>query len=350
MSKDLSRLDPKRILVCQLRQIGDVIISTLCVEMLAERWPGAEIHFLTEAKCAPVLEHNPRLDRIWTVKNPHGPGDLRTHSGLSRQGFDLAVDFQQLPRARWAMLFSRAPVRLTAQARGFRRLFYTHFSHAPAKGGYAGKIKAGVLEPLGLHWSTENRPRLFLHHTETAWAKEHLRDSGLGPGETLVAVDATHWSDTRRWFPEGYAVALGMAAQERPDLKFYLLHGPGERDQVQAILEQCPASDRCILPPDEPPSLRRTMAIIAQSSLLVGNCSAPRHMAVALGVPSLVLVGSNGNTAWNFPSPEHGNIDKRVPCRKCNKNVCPTGTLDCLKAIEPEEVARRLTAMLREHP
>lgn len=346
MYLNLRTFAPRRILVCQLRQIGDVIISTACVEMLAKRWPQAEIHFLTEAKCAPVLEHNPRLARVWTVKNPHGPGDLATFLGLRRQGFDLAVNFQQLPRALWAMLFSRASMRLTNGTSGLKRLLYTHLSRARQKGGYAGRIKAGVLESLGLAWTPDCRPKLYLTQEETAQAENLLAKAGLRPGETLVAVDATHWSDTRRWFPEGYAAALGIAAEKRPDLCFYLLHGPGERETVKRIRDLCPAADRCILPLDEPPSLRTAMSVISHSALLLGNCSAPRHMAVALGVPSLVMVGSNGNTAWRFPSPEHATIDKRVPCRKCNKNVCPNGTLACLSSITPEEVAAKMLEML----
>ncbi|MBU1612430.1 MAG: hypothetical protein KKC99_11365, partial [Proteobacteria bacterium] len=67
MDIDLSTLTPRSILVCQLKQIGDVVISTAMVELLARRYPEAEIHFLTEARSAPILENNPHLTQVWKV-------------------------------------------------------------------------------------------------------------------------------------------------------------------------------------------------------------------------------------------------------------------------------------------
>ena len=56
MAVDLATFSPKRILVCQLRQIGDVVLATPSIELLKRRYPDAEIHLLTEKKCAPLLE------------------------------------------------------------------------------------------------------------------------------------------------------------------------------------------------------------------------------------------------------------------------------------------------------
>ena len=40
----------KRILVCQLRQIGDVLLATPSIELLARHYPEAELHVLTERR------------------------------------------------------------------------------------------------------------------------------------------------------------------------------------------------------------------------------------------------------------------------------------------------------------
>lgn len=67
MAVDLATFSPKRILVCQLRQIGDVVLATPSIELLKRRYPDAEIHLLTEKKCAPLLEHNPHLGKVWAL-------------------------------------------------------------------------------------------------------------------------------------------------------------------------------------------------------------------------------------------------------------------------------------------
>ncbi|MDR2604424.1 MAG: hypothetical protein LBC55_03610 [Desulfovibrio sp.] len=38
----------RRVLVCQLRQIGDVLLATPAAELLARHYPQAEIHMFTE--------------------------------------------------------------------------------------------------------------------------------------------------------------------------------------------------------------------------------------------------------------------------------------------------------------
>ena len=39
MAVDLATFSPKRILVCQLRQIGDVVLATPSIELLKRRYP-----------------------------------------------------------------------------------------------------------------------------------------------------------------------------------------------------------------------------------------------------------------------------------------------------------------------
>ena len=54
MAVDLATFSPQRILVCQLRQIGDVVLATPSIELLKRRYPDAEIHLLTEKKVRPA--------------------------------------------------------------------------------------------------------------------------------------------------------------------------------------------------------------------------------------------------------------------------------------------------------
>ena len=73
--KDLTNIHPRKILFCQLRQIGDVLLATPSLQLLKQHYPGAEIHLLTEKKCAPVLKNNPHVSHIWAIdkkalKNP----------------------------------------------------------------------------------------------------------------------------------------------------------------------------------------------------------------------------------------------------------------------------------------
>ena len=117
---DLATFKPKRILVCQLRQIGDVLLTTPSIRLLHERYPDAVIDIFTEKKCTPVLENNPHVRKIWALNKKELPtfwAELQFYARIARENYDLVVDFQQLPRCRFVTLMSRARVRHSRQSR-----------------------------------------------------------------------------------------------------------------------------------------------------------------------------------------------------------------------------------------
>lgn len=345
MSADISSLSPRKILVCQLRQIGDVVIATAMVELLARRWPGAELHFLTEARSAPILENNPHIAKVWALEKRGFFADLLFLLKAARGGYDLFIDFQQLPRTRMAALMTDAPVRLGASTKWYKHLRYTHLAKM-RNCGYAGRFKAQILAPLGIEWA-DQPPRMYLSDEERNWTETYLASQGFEEGDELIALDPTHWSDTRRWPARHWAGFIKLALEQRPNLRFYLFHGPGERGQVDEVVRLSGRAERCILPPDSPPSLRQTAAMAARARLQVGNCSAPRHMAVAVGTPTLTIIGSNGDTAWTFPdNSRHRIAFHHLPCSKCNRNTCKFGTLECLNDLPPEKVVELFFELL----
>lgn len=332
---DIATFKPRKILICQLRQIGDVILMTPLLELLKKRYPESELHVLTEKKCVPILEHNPYCDVIWPIDKKELTSlwkEVRYYRRVAAQTFDLVVDLQQIPRCRWVVCFSKAPVRLTRTPPWYNRWLYTHWVE-PEK-GYASAEKAGILSPLGIAWQGE-RPRLVLTPEEKQQAANHLASLGLLPGQTLIAVDPTHRRITRRWPAAHYAKLLELAATLRPDLRFLLLFGPGEEDIVAEIASLSGGAPH-LLPAGRLLSLREMAACIETASMLIGNCSSPRHMAVALGTPTLTIQGAT-SSGWIFPSSEHGWVGKDIGCRPCNKNSCDIG-IPCLKNLTPEEV------------
>lgn len=301
---DLATFVPKKILLCQLRQIGDVLLMTPVPELLKKRFPHCEIHVLTEKKCVPVLEHNPYIDRVWPIDKKQLSSlwkEVIFYREVASQGFDLVIDFQQTPRCRWVVGFSRAPVRLTRTPPWYTRWLFTHWLEPEKR--YASAMKAALLRPLGIEWNGE-RPLLVLTDAEKHAAREHIASLGLAPGEALVAVDPTHRRETRRWPVAHYAKLLELAAAARPGVRFQLLFGPGEESVVAQIAAASNTTDH-LLPLGRLLSLREMAACIAEATMLLGNCSAPRHMAVAVNTPTLTIQGAT-SSGWVFPSPEHG--------------------------------------------
>ena len=333
----------RKILVCQLRQIGDVILTTPALELLQRRFPQAQIHVLTEKKCLPVLEHNPHVARVWPIDKKALPNlwtELRYYRQIARENFDLVVDFQQLPRCRWVVAFSRAPYRLSYPPAWYKRPLY-NIRYEPAK-AYAAQQKANLLNPLGITWQGET-PKIFLTEEERQNAAIMLKDAGLAPHERLITVDPTHIRATRCWPAEHFAKLLDLVAEHDGSMRFLLLYGPGEEEVVAAVADNMERQDN-LLRMERMLTLREMFAVQAKSCLHVGNCSAPRHSAVAVGTPTLTILGATSRN-WTFPSLGHQDVSMGLSCQPCNKHDCPIG-IKCLRELAPETVFITLRDML----
>lgn len=343
MSVDLATFSPRRILVCQLRQIGDVVLATPSLELLKRRYPEAEVHLFTEKKCTPVLEGNPHIDKIWALDKKKLNTLFREvawYWQVARTGYDLVVDFQQLPRCRWVVAFSGAQVRLSYTPPWYTRLLYTHY--ADMLEGYSAMSKASVLRPLGITWNGE-RPHIWLTDEERAAARALLAQTGLQTGQRLISLDPTHRQSTRRWPVHHYAQLVRLLSARDPGLRFLPLWGPGEEKDIAELAALCPSGT--LLLPRRMLSLREMAACIAEAALHIGNCSAPRHIAVAVGTPTLTVLGST-SPGWTFPSSEHAHIALNLPCQPCNKNHCPRADRRCLTALTAAPVAEKAMEML----
>lgn len=341
MEHETLSLQPQRILVCQLRQIGDVLLSTPAIRLLKERFPEASIDILTEKKCISVLENNPNIDHIWPIdkkalSNPLKA--LRYYAKVGRNNYDLIVDFQQLPRCKWVVRFSRAAVKLTYTPPWYNRSLYTH--SIPMQGGYAAMSKASILRLLGITWNGE-KPEIFLTDQEQAFAESFIKQHDMS-GKPFITVDPSHRRETRRWPEKHYARLISLLKDNYPALRAIVLYGPGELAQAQQVAEM--AGDAAIVP-ESMLSIREMAAIQARASLHIGNCSAPRHLAVAVDTPSLTIQGAT-TQGWLYPSTKHVSATKWPEGCPCNKNSCRLGTIECLEAFTPEEVLPDAVALI----
>ena len=187
--QDLSTFQPRRILVCQQRQIGDVLLATPVFRLLKQRFPQAELHLFTEKKCEPLLRHNPFINKFHLIEKTHGFfAQLAFYRSVAAHGFDLVVNFQQLPRCMMMTFFSGASVRLSQKTSTMRDWLYTHA--VEEKSGYASESKVSLLEPLGITWGGE-APEIHFLEEERLQADTILHDCGFRDGQKLIVIDST---------------------------------------------------------------------------------------------------------------------------------------------------------------
>ena len=121
---------PRRILIVRLSALGDIVMASGLIPALKARYPEAELSWVCEAGCVPLLQHNPHLKQVivWPRAEWTALLKARRHLALWREvrafrarlraeHFDLVLDCQGLLKSGLIAWFTGAPRRVSIIAR-----------------------------------------------------------------------------------------------------------------------------------------------------------------------------------------------------------------------------------------
>ena len=153
----------------------------------------------------------------------------------------------------------------------------------------------------------------------------------------------TTWQ-SKEWSPERFCAALAALPE---DVQIVFLGSGADRPVIDEAIKMLQASWRgkAVSVAGET-SLLETAALMKEATLLLCPDTGPLHIAAAVGLPTLSLWGPTRPTIYG---PLHGRnffIESPYPCAPCCKTRCPSGTNACMKAIEAQDVAKRLGEVL----
>jgi len=336
---------PERILLIQLRRIGDVLMTTPAVAALREAYPSAHIAYLTEPPSDQLFRHNRAVDEVIALPRRTSPlALLRLMARLRRGRFDLAIDFHGHPRTALLARASGASRRIGLSLRG-RTWAYTDSLWPRTEGQtYTALHKAALLAPLGL--PVENLsllPRLPLGGPERDHAAAVLEGLGVGGDDLLVALSPVSRQPYKVWPAEDFAYVADMLI-ERYGAKVLLVWGPGEEHFANAVRL---AMTQTALPDYPMPDLLQLAALLERCALVVSNDNGPRHFAVAVGTPTVTIFGRPRPENWTPPGlPQHQSMAYDPGC----KDDCtyPRCGLECLEGVSRNAVMAAVESQMEE--
>lgn len=305
-----------------------MILTTAAVAALKKRYPQAAIDFLVEPPGDEVLAGNPHIRRVLEYRCRSWPGAALWMRRIRKARYDWVIDFMGNPRSAILTAFSGAALR-AGPAHAGHRWAYDHPLRQSSTTRYAGMEKILVLEPLGV--SADG---------ETGLPELHLGRRPRAPGNRVGLVPSSR-RETRRWPAASYA-RLGSLLKQTYGCEIIVFWGPGERELAESVVSGISAG--AVLAP-ETRSLSELAGLMSGCRLIVSNCNGPKHIAVALGVPTVTIHGSSDPISWNPPHSRH-RVARRenLICIGCGLNECPY-KMECLRELPPEQVfeeARRL--------
>ena len=323
-----------RILIVQLRQMGDVLVTTPVIRVLRQHRPRSHIAFLVERPSYHILSGNPYLDEILVLdRERYGSpfyvvNVLRT---IRQKRFDLVFDFLGNPRSALIAYCSGARVRVGYDFR-VRKHFYTHIVRRDVQPKYAVDFKMDALRAIGIDGRGEHTLDFFVPPEAHLFAEGFVRREGIGQNDVVIAVSPTSRRPYKRWPLSRFArVSDWLIAAW--GAKILLLWGPGEREVVgkmRALMEREP-----IISP-QTPTVKEVGALLERCAFLISNDNGTKHIAVALGVPTITIHGPSNPVNWTPATGEHIAVKRESGCVTCERTSC--SQFACLEAVAVEDV------------
>ncbi len=285
-----------RALFIRYERIGDMIMATSIIRVIAQASPKGTVDVLATPTTAPVLENNPHVGRILTLDRKSWLSYLRLMARLRRERYDVMVD----GRINNPPIFASTPLLMLAGGAKYRigagggRNADIYNICVPAyersthyiEGSKALAVPFGV-DPAAVSW----QPEIFLSQQErlaadASWAR--IRKSPAVAGAPVATrrllVNLSASEPKRRWPDDKFIATLRTLRQRSPEMPIAVIGLPAEWSSVHRVADAVGALAV------QTPKLRDAFALVGAADMVFTPDTSISHAAAAFRKPSLVLL------------------------------------------------------------
>ena len=335
---DLDVSAVRRVLLLNATALGDLLFSTPTFRALQETYPHWQLDLLVNPRHRDLAAHNPHVSRLWLY-----PGRSKALLSLMRQvrqqHYDLVIILHgNDPEATLIAHATGAPFIIGSANSPLALAYSAKISH-PDLFEHAIERRLAYARLLGAD-TMNRRMELTLPTSEVMRARDILVQHFARLPDLLVALHPTG-SAPYKWWPLQRYAELGKHLFERYQASLLIISDTQDRSAAEALAAQLPGP--VLLTGGRYP-LPTVAGLLSHCRLLVANDSGPLHMGLALGVPTLALLGADHPARIGPYRVEWGTFlygkEGACPEPDCLTRRCPDNR--CLKAISLEEVITTL--------
>ena len=327
-----------KFLIIRFSSIGDIVLTTPVVRCLKKQLPDSEIHYLTKESFAPIVKHNPYINKVHLLAHSW---DLMVHE-LKLEEYDHIIDLHHNLRT------LRLKRELGIDSNSFNKLNIRKWIYVNFKLNVMPKVHIvdryiETVRPFGVGNDGAGLD-YFIPPSEEIKQKDIPVSHQAG--YIGLVIGAAH--NTKK-LPVDKLIELCRLI----DYPIILLGGKEDAEIGKQIAEIDPVR---IYNSCGKFSINESADLVRRSKLVITHDTGLMHIAAAFRKP---IISIWGNTVPSFGmTPYYGHAQftnaifqvNKLYCRPCSKigyDKCPRGHFKCMKQIDLVGIRNTALQMLK---
>lgn len=287
---------PHKLLFLRHDRLGDMIVSTHVMRVIAESHPGLTLDVLASPANAAGIEGAPYVRKVIEFDRRDPGGYLRTAAALRAEQYDAVIDCMVTAPSVTTlllMLASGAPYRVGISGRGNDSAINVRVP--PAGGTQYMPIELGALgaafgvDPKSVDW----RPELYVPPAKLEDAAARWRSTGRAHGQRVL-VNVSAGTAIRQWQVEKYAAVIAHIRKRWPEASVLITGAPNDQDRVNEVARLSAST------PAPTPKLADVFALVATADFVFTPDTSIAHAASAFGPMTVVMHRKHEPARWGL--------------------------------------------------
>ncbi len=194
-----------------------------------------------------------------------------------------------------------------------------------------------ILDAIGAERVNEG-PTLKVTDDEEQRFDRNYTDVGA---DYVAFIVGAQYGPSKRW-PEAHFSELADMIVSRYSRMIYILPGKQEMELARRVMGAVGSSDNVRVEAMDVADLK---VCLSRAAVVISNDTGPRHIADALGRPTVAILGPMDTKYTDYPTRSTHLVFKEVACRPCNSRKCEHNH-ECMTGITAKDVFAKVEEIL----
>ena len=342
------------VIAIRLRQLGDVLATLGTLRAIKESDPNRRVVYVVDSLFHELLSEVEFIDLLLPEPpDTHGlQGSVeyeRYIQKIRELRADSVIDFHGSLRTAILSALTGASIRIGFNVR-LRSAFYTHVepraefengrrlprtSHESAM---SLARRGGLVSAAGCTRETITVPAVRIESASEIFGEMGL-PAGVVSAHKLIGLNPGKAYASKEWGEDRFVEVCERLTYGGNSV--LVMWGPGERPRAVRIASR--VQKGVFLPP--PLTLPELPGVLASLSLLVTIDSGLKHLAVAVGTPTVTLFGPTSPAEWHMGGANDRVLWAGLSCSPCRLLECPFGRPPCMQRLTPDAVINEVASV-----